>query len=75
MSVIIRIGKLKLFNSSQSVCFLFQIMDDYYSFRHNKVSKRSKFPSRYYHDSLAKDPNVSRCKYCNGIYLNLCPAE
>ncbi|KAK3597021.1 hypothetical protein CHS0354_014910 [Potamilus streckersoni] len=34
------------------------IIDDYYTFVHRKVAKRSLYPSSYYHRSLASDPKV-----------------
>ena len=52
------IDLLHLLNSQNDI-FYFQIIDDYYSFRHNKVAKRSKYPSRYFHNNLAQDRKVS----------------
>ena len=41
------------------LCFIFQIMPDYYLFHHHHVSKRSIYPSSHIHKPLSEEPQVS----------------
>ncbi|XP_052279623.1 furin-like protease kpc-1 isoform X3 [Dreissena polymorpha] len=44
--------------SSYGYTLVDQILPDIYLLRHSRVSKRSKYPSKYYHKSLAQDKHV-----------------
>lgn len=42
--------------------FYFQIVDGYYHFHHNSISKRSIYPSDRHHGRLVEDPQVRWAK-------------